>query len=222
MSKSKLEHAIAVLETAASMASKLSDEDEYEVERECWVAIAECVAAIWNSHCPENAAKVGSEPLDFGKYQGELIDDVPLGYLDALFANRAQNDRIRGYLLSKCIREERSGVRGRHPIHPFASTDWFLEDEMPYPLSKDYKRLWQELQRESIVCFADWRPAYETSRVIRDVCQTKWDGKTASACCRGVTYAWADNEADFLASCQEAGIEAVFPSVPCESVDSPA
>jgi hypothetical protein len=86
---------------------------------------------------------------------------------------------------------------------------------MPYSLSKDYKRLWQELQRESIVCFADWTPPYETSRVIRDVCQTKWDGKTASACCRGVTYAWADNEADFVASCQEAGIEAVFPSVAC-------
>jgi hypothetical protein len=104
----------------------------------------------------------------------------------------------------------------------------FWEDEMPYPLSKNYMRLWQELQRESIVCFADWKPHYETSRVIRDVCQTTWDGKTASVCCRGITYAWADNETDFVASCQEAGIEAVLPSVmtktvPCsESVDSPA
>lgn len=118
MSKPTLDHAIKVFRDSAEWASKLTDADSDDVDRACWLAVADAVIAIWNSHNPDNAAKVGSELLDFGKYEGTLIDEVPLGYLDALVANRAQNDRIRGYLLSKAIRDERSGARGRHPNHP--------------------------------------------------------------------------------------------------------
>ena len=82
---------------------------------------------------------------------------------------------------------------------------------MRYKTSKDYARLWLELQQGSIVCFADWKPHYETKAMLRDVCQTKWHDGTASISCRGITYVWADNEADFIASCHEAGIEAIFP-----------
>jgi hypothetical protein len=81
------------------------------------------------------------------------------------------------------------------------------------------------MQRETIVCFADWKPHYEATAMFRDVCATKWHDGTASISCRGVTYVWAAKEVDFVRCCEEAGIEVIFPDqdnggVPCKSANT--
>ena len=81
---------------------------------------------------------------------------------------------------------------------------------MPYKLSRDYHRLWAELQIESVVCFADYHTPVEFTST-RDVCRTMWTGKTAHVGCRGVCYVWAKNEEDFVRACEAASIEALFP-----------
>jgi len=83
---------------------------------------------------------------------------------------------------------------------------------MSYQTSKDYARLYRELQRETIVCFADWKPYCDRAGACRDVCETKWHAGTATIVCRGVCYVWSENETDFVRRCEEAGIEVIFPT----------
>ena len=84
---------------------------------------------------------------------------------------------------------------------------------MPYATSRDYARLWREMQTETIVCFADWHSCAhrKDGPPYRDVCSAKRHMDVAVIGCRGVTYVWAENGADFVKACQEAGIEAIFP-----------
>lgn len=83
----------------------------------CNAALA--ILDMVTSSFDDGAAKVGGERMEFGKYRGQKVDDVPLDYLIAI-AEIRQPQRIAGYLVSEAIMEEQGSPHGRHPRHRVA------------------------------------------------------------------------------------------------------
>lgn len=85
-----------------------------------------------------------------------------------------------------------------------------IRDISGYTTSRDYAKLWELAQKQSVVCVVDfdWRDG----EVSRDVAHTIWSGRYLQVSCRGVTYADGDSLADFERSARRSNLEWLVPN----------
>jgi hypothetical protein len=83
-------------------------------------------------------------------------------------------------------------------------------NKYPYPISRDYEKLWELSQKGSIVCYADYR--WGGGAVGRDVCQTEVFGSVTQISARGICYVYAESKEDFLSQCEVFNIEWLLPT----------
>ena len=72
-----------------------------------------------------------------------------------------------------------------------------------YRTSKDYKKLYQRMQKTSLVCIVD----YDTHGGSRDVARTIWYNDMASVSARGVCYVSAIDEKQFVEQCEKTNLK---------------
>lgn len=79
-----------------------------------------------------------------------------------------------------------------------------------YQTSRNYARLWDLAQKQSVVCLVDY--LMTTGNPCRDVCKTSWDGTTMRMNARGISYlAIPRTKAEFIKQCQECNVEWIVP-----------
>lgn len=85
-----------------------------------------------------------------------------------------------------------------------------IRDIGGYTTSRDYAKLWELAQKQSVVCVVDfdWRDG----DVSRDVAHTIWNGRHLHVSCRGVSYADGDSLADFERSARRSNLEWLVPN----------
>lgn len=80
-----------------------------------------------------------------------------------------------------------------------------------YRTSRDYRALWDLLQKTPVVCVADWQWCGEPETPLRDICATHWCDGMAAIGCRGVCYLHATTVEQFVSRCERANVEAILP-----------
>lgn len=82
-----------------------------------------------------------------------------------------------------------------------------------YPLSKDYRMLWNLAQRHSIVCIVDME--HGKPGTARDITSTThspdWSPKLVQVGSRGIGHVWAESVDEFVAGCEACNLEWIVP-----------
>ena len=81
-----------------------------------------------------------------------------------------------------------------------------------YKTSRDYERLADTMQEQSVICIVDY------GKDCRDVAHTLWspsrDGKGVwQLSARGIGYVYALSRSDFISKCTCANVDALMPDV---------
>ena len=75
-----------------------------------------------------------------------------------------------------------------------------------YVTTKDYRLLFEEAQRESIICLCQY------GNDCTDVAHTIWGSDIMSVSARGTGYVTAGNIEDFVKQCEECDLEWIAPN----------
>lgn len=80
-----------------------------------------------------------------------------------------------------------------------------------YATSRDYRALWDLLQKTPVVCVADWQWCGDPETPLRDICATRWYDGLAAISCRGISYVHAMSVEEFVTQCERANVDAILP-----------
>ena len=79
-----------------------------------------------------------------------------------------------------------------------------------YPTSKDYKLLWQLIQKQSVICFM----VVQCGTYIRkEMYQTLYEGGKLEGVVIGGGLIFAKEEKSFIKQCKRAGLEFIVPTI---------
>ncbi|GAF99920.1 unnamed protein product, partial [marine sediment metagenome] len=77
----------------------------------------------------------------------------------------------------------------------------FITNITGYKTSKDYERLYELAQLQSVVCITDY------SDNLRDICQTLYHDGITELSARGTSYVYARSLDGFVKQCQKNNVE---------------
>lgn len=90
--------------------------------------------------------------------------------------------------------------------------DEIVRDISGYETSRDYAKLWELAQRQSVVCVVDFFGGLDTP--CRDIAQTIRNPHEVHVSVRGRTYAFGQDAEEFAESCERVNLEWIVPEKP--------
>ena len=84
-----------------------------------------------------------------------------------------------------------------------------------YPVSRDYAKLWELAQKQSVVCVVDYIGCRDVAQTLFKLCRGEWSG---DVCVRGHSYVYGFDKEVFIKQCEGKNLEWIVPNEPAGAV----